>query len=75
MNEPRDVSIVTLREILKRPGQAPVSRRVPQMGHELLNALAEVFDLPLDCYGLDISVRVDGPVKIAIHRCPTIKGD
>lgn len=66
------VNVTTLADILQMVkegrGPIPLGRSGPPMGYELLNALAEVLDLPMDCYGVDIHIRIDDVLKIAVHR-------
>ena len=69
--EPRIIDVATLADCLG--GIVPIVRGVPEVGHTALNKLAEIFDLPMDCYGLDISIRIDEPVKVSVHRYPTVK--
>lgn len=66
------VNVTTLADILAARkagcGPVPLTKHGPPMGYEILNALAEVFDLPMDCTGLDIHVRIDDVLRISVHR-------
>lgn len=66
------VDVTALRDCFVR--SVPFQRNSVPLGRDVLNALAEIFDLPLDCFGLDISIRIDEVLKISVHRYPEVRG-